>query len=110
MACFDRSLDAPDHEHTALDLALPAGFVGRRLALLLVWILGRGGRHDVSVRLRDYIGPAMCALGAVCMLAALAVDIDSTAAKALMAASAILFLPGAFVTLAVVRRIAGPPN
>jgi len=44
------------------------------------------------------------------MLAALAVDLDSTAAKALMAASAILFVPGAFVTLAMVRRTAGPPS
>jgi len=44
------------------------------------------------------------------MLAALAVELDSTAARALMAASAALFVPGALVTLAVVRRIAGPPN
>ena len=62
------------------------------------------------MRRRDYAGPGMCALGAACMLAALAVDLDSTLAKALMAASAILFVPGAFVTLAMVRRIAGPPN
>ena len=44
------------------------------------------------------------------MLAALAVDLDSTLAKALMAASILLFVPGAFVTLAMVRRIAGPPS
>jgi hypothetical protein len=44
------------------------------------------------------------------MLAALAVDLDSTAAKALMAAAAALFVPGAYVTLALVRRVAGPPN
>lgn len=62
------------------------------------------------MRRRDYIGPVMCALGALCMLAALAVDLDSTAAKGLMAAAAILFVPGAYVTLALVRRIAGPPN
>jgi len=62
------------------------------------------------VRRRDYIGPAMCAAGAICMLSALAVDLDSTAAKALMAAAAVLFVPGAYATLAVVRRIAGPPN
>ena len=62
------------------------------------------------MRRRDYVGPVLCALGAVCMLGALAVDLDSSAAKALMAASAILFVPGAFVTLALVRRIAGPPN
>ena len=62
------------------------------------------------MRPRDYLGPVLCALGALCLLAALAVSLDSTAAKALMAASAILFVPGAFVTLAMVRRIAGPPN
>jgi len=62
------------------------------------------------VRRRDYAGPVMCALGAACMLAALAVDLDSTLAKALMAASILLFVPGAFVTLAMVRRIAGPPS
>ncbi len=62
------------------------------------------------MRRRDYVGPVLCALGAACMLGALAVDLDSTAAKALMAASAILFVPGAYVTLAMVRRIAGPPN
>jgi hypothetical protein len=44
------------------------------------------------------------------MLAALAVDLDSAAAKALMAAAEALFVPGAYVTLALVRRIAGPPN
>jgi hypothetical protein len=62
------------------------------------------------VRRRDYIGPTMCAFGAVCMLAALAFDIDSTAAKVLMVAAAVLFIPGAYATLIVVRRIAGPPN
>lgn len=62
------------------------------------------------MRRRDYIGPALCALGAACMLAALAVNLDSTAAKALMAAAAVLFVPGAYVTLALVRRVAGPPR
>jgi hypothetical protein len=62
------------------------------------------------VRRRDYVGPALCALGAACMLGALAVDLDSTAAKALMAASAILFVPGALMTLALVRHSAGPPR
>jgi uncharacterized membrane protein YjjP (DUF1212 family) len=61
------------------------------------------------MRRRDYVGPALCALGAACLLGALAVDLDSSAAKVLMAASAILFVPGAFVTLAMVRRVAGPP-
>jgi uncharacterized membrane protein YjjP (DUF1212 family) len=62
------------------------------------------------MRRRDYVGPAMCAAGATCMLAALAVDLDSAAAKVFMAAAAVLFVPGAYVTLALVRRIAGPPN
>lgn len=52
----------------------------------------------------------MCALGAACMLAALAVELDSRPAKMLMVASAVLFVPGAYLTLALVRRIAGPPN
>jgi hypothetical protein len=52
----------------------------------------------------------MCGLGAICMLAALAVDLGSTAAKVLMVAAAVLFIPGAYTTLIVMRRIAGPPN
>jgi len=53
----------------------------------------------------------MCALGAVCLLAAaLAVDLDSRAARALIAVAAVLFVPGAYITLAVMRRIAGPPR
>ena len=52
----------------------------------------------------------MCALGAACMLAALAVDIGSTAAKVFMVTAAVLFIPGAYATLVIVRRIAGPPN
>lgn len=59
---------------------------------------------------RYYIGPALCGLGAACMLAALAVDLGSTAAKILMAAAAILFVPGAYITLAFVRLVAGPPR
>jgi hypothetical protein len=62
------------------------------------------------MRRRDYVGPALCGAGATCMLGALAVELDSTAAKFLMAAAAVLFVPGAYVTLALVRRIAGPPN
>jgi len=63
-----------------------------------------------TVRRRDYVGPVMCALGAACLLGALTVDLSSTAAKALMAVAAVLFVPGAYVTLALVRRVAGPPN
>jgi hypothetical protein len=44
------------------------------------------------------------------MLAAVGVNLDSTAAKGLMAAAAVLFVPGAYVTLALVRRVAGRPN
>ena len=62
------------------------------------------------MRRRDWAGPVLCVLGAGCMLAALAVDIDSTAAKVLMAAAAILFVPGAFITLVLVRHVAGPPR
>lgn len=58
----------------------------------------------------DYVGPVMCGLGAACMLGALVVELDSTAAKVLMVVAAALFVPGAFITLAVVRRIAGPPR
>ena len=56
----------------------------------------------------DHGGPILCGLGGVSMLAALAVDLDSTAAKVLMATSAILFVPGAFLMLAFVRRYYGP--
>ena len=59
---------------------------------------------------RHYFGPTLCALAAACMLAALAVDLDSTAAKVLMAAAAVLFVPGALVTLALIRRAAEPPG
>jgi hypothetical protein len=44
------------------------------------------------------------------MLAALAVELDSTAAKVMMAAAAVLFVPGAYMTLALARRIGGPPR
>ena len=62
------------------------------------------------MRRRDYVGPVLCGLGSAFMLAAVAVDFDSTAAKILMAAAAITFVPGAYITLALVRRIAGPPR
>jgi len=52
----------------------------------------------------------LCASGAALLLAALAFEIDSTTAKVLMAAAALFFVPGAFMTLALVRRIAGPPR
>jgi hypothetical protein len=65
---------------------------------------------EVSHGFLDVIGPVLCGLGALCLLAGLAVDLDSTAARALMAASAIVFVPGAILTLAFVRRHLGPPR
>lgn len=59
-------------------------------------------------RILDVAGPVMCGLAGLCMLAGLAVDLDSTAAKTLMGAAAILFVPGAFLTLVYVRRYYGP--
>jgi hypothetical protein len=59
----------------------------------------------------DLAGPALCGLGALSMLvAALFVDLDSTAAKIFIAAAGILFVPGAIVTLATVRRRVGAPR
>jgi hypothetical protein len=58
----------------------------------------------------DLAGPVLCGVGALCMLAALAVDLESTAAKALMIAAAVAFVPGAFLALAFVRRYMGPPR
>jgi hypothetical protein len=58
----------------------------------------------------DLAGPMLCGIGALCMLIALAVDLDSTAAKVLMAAAAVAFVPGAVLTLAFVRRYMGPPR
>jgi hypothetical protein len=43
-------------------------------------------------------------------LAALAVDLDSRPAKVLMLVAAVLFVPGAMVTLAWVRFRLGPPE
>ena len=49
------------------------------------------------------IGTVLCVLGGLCMIAGLAVDLDSTAAKVLMATAAALFVPGALVTYAWMR-------
>ncbi len=59
-------------------------------------------------RILDVAGPVLCGLAGLCLLAGLAVDLDSAAAKALMGAAAILFVPGAFLTLVYVRRYYGP--
>ena len=55
------------------------------------------------------IGASLCVAGGVCMLAALAVDLDSTEAKVLMVAAAGLFVPGALVTY-VWMRMRMPPR
>jgi hypothetical protein len=49
------------------------------------------------------VGAALCALGGLCLVAGLAVDLDSTAAKVLMATSAVFFVPGAILTYAWMR-------
>ena len=54
------------------------------------------------------IGLALCAAAGLCMVAALAVELDSTAAKVLMVAAACLFVPGALLTY-VWMRIRMPP-
>jgi hypothetical protein len=55
------------------------------------------------------IGAGLCVLGGLCMVAALAVDLESTEAKALMAAGAALFVPGALVTYVWMRTRMPPP-
>ena len=62
------------------------------------------------MRRRDYLGPVLCGLGSALLLAVVAVDFDSRPARILMAGAAIVFVPGAYITLALVRRIAGPPR
>ena len=54
-------------------------------------------------------GTALCVLAGLCMLAGLAVDLDSTAAKVLMVAAAILFVPGVLLTFVWMRVRVGPP-
>mgnify|MGYP001285140280 CR=1 FL=1 len=61
-------------------------------------------------RLLEALGLALCGLGAACLIAALAVDLDSTAARVLMALSAVFFVPGGLLTLAWVRLRMGPPR
>jgi hypothetical protein len=60
--------------------------------------------------LLEHLGPLLCLSGAACMVAGLAVELDSTAAKVLMAAAGILFVPGAVLTLGWVRARVGPPR
>ena len=56
------------------------------------------------------IGAGLCALGGLCMIVGLAVDLDSTAAKVLIAAAAVLFVPGALLTYGWMRAQMGPPR
>ena len=55
------------------------------------------------------IGLALCAAAGLCMVAALAVELDSTPAKVLMVAAASLFVPGVLLTY-VWMRIRMPPR
>ena len=55
------------------------------------------------------IGAALCVAGGLCMLAGLAVDLDSTAAKLFILASAVLFVPGVLLTFVWMRVRVGPP-
>jgi hypothetical protein len=54
------------------------------------------------------IGAGLCVLGGLCMIAGLAVDLDSTAAKVLIAAAACLFVPGALLTYVWMRSRVPP--
>jgi hypothetical protein len=55
------------------------------------------------------IGAGLCILGGVCMVAGLAVDLDSTAAKVFIAVAAGLFVPGVLLTY-VWMRVRIPPQ
>jgi hypothetical protein len=54
------------------------------------------------------IGATLCVLGGLCMIAGLAVDLDSAAAKAFIVAAACLFLPGVLLTYAWMRSRVPP--
>ena len=49
------------------------------------------------------IGATLCVLAGLCMVAGLAVDLDSSAAKVFIAAAACLFVPGALLTFVWMR-------
>ncbi len=49
------------------------------------------------------IGAALCVLGGLCMIAGVAVDLDSTSAKVFIAVAACLFVPGALLTYVWMR-------
>jgi hypothetical protein len=54
------------------------------------------------------IGAGLCVLGGLCLVAGLAVDLDSTAAKGFIVAAACLFVPGALLTFAWMRARVPP--
>jgi len=49
------------------------------------------------------IGAGLCILGGLCMVAGLAVDLDSSAAKVFIAVAACLFVSGALLTYVWMR-------
>jgi hypothetical protein len=49
-------------------------------------------------------GATLCVLAGLCMVAGLAVDLDSSAAKVFIAAAACLFVPGALLTYVWMRQ------
>ena len=55
------------------------------------------------------IGLVLCVLGGLCMVAGLAVDLDSTATKLFIAASAVFFVPGVILKFVWMRIRVGPP-
>lgn len=55
------------------------------------------------------VGLVLCILAGACMVAGLAVDLDSTAAKLFILVSAILFVPGVLLTFVWMRARVGPP-
>jgi hypothetical protein len=50
------------------------------------------------------IGATLCVLAGLCMVAGLAVDLDSSAAKVFIAAAACLFVSGALLTYVWMRQ------
>jgi hypothetical protein len=70
--------------------------------------VGAAEEPSVLIRVLDLAGPILCTIAGLCFLAGLIAGVDSDAARALMLAGALLFLPGAFLTLVYVRRYYGP--
>ena len=50
------------------------------------------------------IGATLCVLAGLCMVAGVAVDLDSSAAKIFIAAAACLFVPGVLLTYVWMRQ------